>query len=145
MNFKERIENIITEIQKLISICYPDFDLKIEYLTIFAQSKQDYLYLRRFLQKLGEEIEANNGYKYKLRTTTEHQGEKIELIRVRKPDVHRKELGCADLKYDARDYSRMRETALNKGMDIIIRKGYEMIELSTFEINVYAYLVKDVL
>lgn len=33
--------------------------------------------------------------------------------------------------------------ALEKGWDIILRKGYEMIELSSFNLPVYVYLVSD--
>jgi len=38
----------------------------------------------------------------------------------------------------------LRSLALDQGLDIILRKGYEMIELSDFNINVYAYLIKDI-
>lgn len=92
---------------------------------------------------MGEESKANNGYKYKLSFPVNHLGERVELIRIRKPDIHRKELGCADLIYEKDDYEKLRTIALEKGFDVIVRKDYEMIELSDFKINVYAYLVKN--
>jgi len=95
------------------------------------------------MQQMGEESEANNGYKYKLSSPINHLGEQIDLIRIRKPDTHRKELGCADLTYDKGDYDKLRSIALEKGFDVIVRKDYEMIELSDFKINAYAYLIQE--
>ena len=143
MQVKNRVGEIVKEVQKLIKVCYPDYDFKVSYLTIFSQSDEDFDVLRENLQKLGQQSEANNGYKYRLNRPVDYLGEHIDLVRTRKPDVHRKELGCADLVYSERDYGKLREIALEKGFDVILRKGYEMVELSDLEINVYAYLVKD--
>lgn len=139
---RDRVNSIIENIHTLIKVCYPDFNLKIYYLTIFSQSSEDFQSLRSEMQKIGEESDANNGYKYKLSSPITYSDELIELIRIRKPDVHRKELGCADLIYKKEDYGKLKTIALEKGFNVIIRKGYEMIELSDFKINVYAYLVK---
>ena len=143
MEIRQRIEKIIKEVQKLIKVCYPNHDFKISFLTIFSQSDQDFEELRKILQGLGQESEANNGYKYKLDTPISYSDEDIELVRIRRPDVHRKELGCADLTYSEKDYLKYRDIALEKGFDITLRKDYEMIELSDFKIPAYVYLVKD--
>jgi hypothetical protein len=142
MSLEERIFSIIDEVCELREKCFPGFCLPIEYLVIFAQSAEDFNKVRTELQKNGEESEAHHGYSYQLRKSFEHNGEVVYSVRLRRPDVHRKELGCADLKYKENDYSGLRNIALDKGWDIIVRKEYEMIELSDFEINVYAYLVK---
>lgn len=144
MKLKQRINKIIVDVQKLSTVCYLDYNFKISYLTIFSQSEEDFKELRGELQNLGEEQKANNGYKYKLEKQVNHLGESIDLLRIRKPDLHRKELGCADLTYSDPDYPKLKEIALTNGFDVILRKGYEMIELSDFNINVYAYLVKDI-
>jgi hypothetical protein len=143
MKIKQRIEQIIDQIQALRAKCYPQYELSIEYLTIFSQSEEDFINLKKSLKELGEEAAANNGFKYNLKTSINYKGENINLIRIRKLDIHRKELGCADLTYKDQDYTKLREIALEKGLDIILRNGYEMIELSDFDMNVYAYLVKD--
>lgn len=139
----QRIEPIIQNVHLLSARCYPDFTFKIEYLTIFSQSPEDFESLQSELRKLGEESSANNGFKFKLNTPINYGNEIIDLVRIRMPDVHRKELGCVDLTYDKNKYKQLKEIALEKGFDVILRKGYEMIELSDFEINVYAYLVKE--
>jgi len=144
MDLEKRIVEIIEKIQELKNLCYPNYKLPIEYLTIFTQSEEDFKSVRESLLNLGKERETNNGFKYKLNFPITYQEEKILLLRIRKPDIHRQELGCADLKYKEEDYMDLREIALEKGFDIILRKEYEMIELSDFNINVYAYLVKDV-
>ncbi|HCC67850.1 TPA: hypothetical protein DEP90_01385 [Patescibacteria group bacterium] len=143
MEPRDRIYKIIEEVKKLRTICYPDHTLPIEYLTIFSQSKSEFEKIRTFLQRAGKERDANNGYKYILKESITYLEEIIEVVRVRKPDIHRKELGCADLKYKTQSYNNLRDTALKKGFDIILRERYEMIELSDFNINVYAYLIKD--
>ena len=139
-----RITELIEITIKLTDLVYPNYNFKIGHLTLFSHNTDDYNSLRSLLSSYGDEKEANNGYKYILNTTLELSDEKIEVIRVRKPDVHRHELGCCDLIYNEKDYEKLRNEALEKGLDIILRKGYEMIELSTFNLNVYAYLVKDI-
>lgn len=140
---RDRVNTIIEAIHNLIKACYPGFNFQISYLTIFSQSNEDFQSLKSEIQQMGEELDANNGFKYKLNSPIKYLGERIELIRIRKPDIHRKELGCADLSYKKEDYNNLRTIALEKGLDIIVRKGYEMIELSEFKINVYAYLVRE--
>ena len=118
--------------------------LKLEYITIFSKDNSDYEYLQNELKNLGEEKETNNGTKYILKTHLDILGESIGLVRVRKPDIHRSEIGCGDLSHTPEVYEDIRNRALDNGWDIILRKGYEMIELSNFDLPVYAYLVKDV-
>ncbi len=127
MEITQRVEKIIDQIQLLGKTCYPQYKLPIEYLTIFSQSEEDFSNLRENLKGIGDETEANNGFKYNLK----------------EPDIHRKELGCGDLKYMDKDYADLRAVALRKGLDIILRDDYEMIELADFDTNVYAYLVRD--
>lgn len=134
---------LIDHIHELIQATYPEYEFKISYLTFFSHSKMEFADLCSYFQELGEESEANNGFKYKLAEPIQHAGESISLIRVRKPDVHRPEIGCCDLEYPAAEYDKLRGKALEEGFDIILRKDYEMIELSTFELPVYAYFVKD--
>jgi len=143
MEIIQRIEKIIDHIQLLRTIYYPHYELPIEYLTIFSQSEEDFNNLKESLKEIGDETEANNGFKYNLKKPVNYNGESLNLIRIRKPDIHRKELGCGDLRYKDQDYTDLRNIALKKGIDVILRDGYEMIELSDFDINVYAYLVKD--
>src|SRR5687767_13553104 len=104
MTIQGRTNSIINKVHLLIKNCYPEFKFKISYLTIFSQSKEDFDDLRSFMKNKGEESKANNGYKYNLSLPFKYSGEQISLIRIRKPDVHRKELGCGDLFYQRKDY-----------------------------------------
>lgn len=142
-DINQRVANIVAAVLQLKSMIYPTFSLKISYLTLFAQSHTDYENLVRELTSQGNKSEANNGCKFDLSQPITVSGECINLIRIRKHDVHRPELGCADFSYLENDYSNLRNIAIERGLDIIIRKGYEMIELSTFDIPAYAYLVKE--
>jgi hypothetical protein len=102
--FTERFTNLISEIHRLISEIFTDKSLRIGYLTVFAQSKDDYNSLRSVLSQYGDELEANNGIKYVLYKPLQILSENVETIRIRKPDIHRPELGCCDLVYKEEDY-----------------------------------------
>ena len=142
MELEQRITKIVSDTKKLIKIFYPQFGLKAECLTIFSQNENDYLELINMLSKIGDKSEAHNGFMFTLHNKLEILGETIDLIRIRKHDVHRHEVGCCDFSYKDSNYQKMREIALDKGLDIVVRKEYEMIELSTFEIEAYAYIFK---
>jgi hypothetical protein len=143
MDITKICSEIVQKIDSLRKLLYPDYHWPISYLTIFAQSNTEFSVLRAELAALGAETAANNGYKYTLNTPLEIQGEVIPVIRVRQPDIHRTELGCADLSFDAADYEQLRAFAIQNKLDVIVRDGYEMIELSDFTTNVYAYLLKE--
>ena len=142
MDITDRINKTVSEVHRLVKVCLPKSTVKITYLTIFSQSEEDYLELNKMLSELGNKQEANHGVKFKLKNPFQIESETINLLRVRKPDVHRKEFGCADIKVVGSSYSELRELALKIGWDIIQRKTFEMIELSTFDINAYAYIMK---
>ena len=141
MTIEDRVRGVVLEIDKLLRTCLPDNECAITYLTIFSQSEDDYLQLNKQLSKLGKKEAANNGAKYELNRPMKVENREISLIRVRKPDVHRKEYGCADIEVTGMTYDNLKGLALEKGWDIIQRKSFEMIELSTFDINTYAYIM----
>ena len=143
MDISERIKTIIQSVHKLEEACFPQFDFKIGYLTIFSKDENDYNSLLEKLETLGVKEAANNGFKFKLNKKLELEGETIESVRIRVPDLHRPEYGCADLVYKENEYRQLRRVAVIKGFDIIYRGDYEMIELSTLDINAYAYLVAE--
>lgn len=144
MNDLEKLlKEIIQNVNKLKTLVYPEFQLKIGYLTIFSHSKEQYESLCNLLKKIGSESKTNNGNRYDLVKPLNISETTVRSIRIRRPDIHRFELGCCDLEYDENDYLKIRNLALEKGLDIILRKDYEMIELSTFDLPVYAYILKD--
>lgn len=140
-----KIKGIVDNIHNLKNHLSLEYSLPIEYLTIFSHKEVEFKELVKDLEQIGERSDANNGYKFNLYDSIRYKGEDLNLVRVRKPDIHRPELGCVDLKYNNEEYLKLRYTALDKGWDIILRKGYEMIELSSFDIPVLAYIVKDLL
>ena len=134
--------NCKINIHQLTEYCYPGLTARITYLTIFAKDNNDYNHLVDKLSQLGIKKEANNGFAFELSKSLNLQGDNIHLIRIRKPDIHRKEEGCADIQFKNKAYEELRTRAIEKGLDVIVRKKFEMIELSNFDINVYAYIVK---
>jgi len=63
---------------------------------------------------------------------------KLQLLKIRKPDVTRPELGDAD--FTISNYAEFKKKYLSqKGFNLIIRKNFEMIELVDPQFNVRAY------
>lgn len=117
--------------------------LNIAYLTIFAHVPEEYEQMLEAAQGLGERSEANNGEKFKLTEPLQTNYGQVHLLRIRKPDVYRPQLGCAD--FTVEDYAAFKTEELPKHpehMRRIERPEYEMIEFFTYHPNdVLAYVV----
>jgi hypothetical protein len=109
----------------------------ISYLTIFAHYPDEYENLIKLLGDLGKTSDANNGMKVELNRPIAE----ISLLRIRKPDPYRMQVGCADL--DVGDYETFRSKYLDnsKGLRLINRPKYEMIEFFDPDFDVLAYAV----
>jgi hypothetical protein len=69
---------------------------------------------------------------------------KLKLLKIRKPDERRNELGDADFTID--DYSQFKKDYLNKkGWNLIKRENFEMMELQDNDFNVLCYFSNPIL
>ncbi len=139
----EQLAKMISEktanlVEKTISQSLP-----ISYLTIFSHTPQEY---EKFIEWLGElrgSVEANNGLKFLLSEPLETSCGPVAQIRIRKPDVYRSQLGCAD--FTVKDYLVFKSEIYAKypsNLRLIERSDYEMFEFFDFENNdVLAYVV----
>jgi hypothetical protein len=118
-------------------------DLPISYLTICSHHPHEYERFIEWAEELGEKAEANNGFKFLLKEPLQTANGAVAQIRIRKPDVYRSQLGCAD--FEVEDYESFKKEELPKHPDnlrLIERPEYEMLEFFDFDNNdVLAYIV----
>jgi hypothetical protein len=119
--------------------------LPISYITIFTHAQYEYERFIEWAQELGQSAEANNGLKFQLNEPLQTANGTVTHIRIRKPDVYRCQLGCADFKVE--DYVTFKEEELPKhpeNLRLIERPEYEMLEFFDFDTNhVLAYIVSE--
>jgi hypothetical protein len=114
--------------------------LPITFLTVFAHYDDEYDTLSDIIRGWGEMGKANNGVKVRLSKAIRERGQSIEELRIRQPDPYRMQVGCCDFGVD--DYSAFKETNLGKrGLRLIERPKYEMIEFFDPDFDVLAYIV----
>ena len=127
---------VASEVLRLIetttSNAYP-----ISYLTIFTHYREEYEKLISILPDLGKVSDANNGLQVEL----DKPVNKINRLRIRKPDPYRMQVGCADL--NVGDYNTFKEKYLSSSTNLrlIERLEYEMIEFFNPDFDVLAYSV----
>jgi hypothetical protein len=117
--------------------------LPITYLTIFAKHEHEYVRLLEWTRALGTPSETNNGFRFSLNQPIQTIAGDISMIRIRKPDPERPQLGCAD--FEVEDYESFKTNELPKHpehLKRIERTDYEMIEFYDTQANeVLAYVV----
>jgi hypothetical protein len=117
--------------------------LSISYLTIFSHHAHEYERFIGWAEELGQKSEANNGLRFVLNNPIQTKVGAIEHIRIRKPDVYRSQLGCAD--FEVEDYGAFKRYELPKypnNLRLIERPEYEMLEFFDFDNNdVLAYII----
>jgi hypothetical protein len=108
----------------------------LESLTVFAHYDDEYERLVDLLRAKGEQVGENNGPFVKLAAPIAD----VALIRVRKPDPYRMQVGCADLRVP--DYEEFKRRYIGApGVRLIERPEYEMLEVHHPDYDVLAYIV----
>lgn len=115
-------------------------ELPISYLTIFSHFDDEYNGLLEIINKLGQISDANNGIKVKLKKPINFDNQKVGLLRIRKPDVERPQVGCCDFKIENYDNFKNNYLRNNDNLRLIIRSEYEMIEFFDSNFDILAYV-----
>lgn len=110
----------------------------VNYACLFSQSDLEYKDLLDLASVLGEVIEKTpTGPIYRIKSFPTEAGP-LQLVKVRKPDSSRKELGDADFTVD--DYTKFKAKYLDQPrFKLIERENFEMMELSDPSSEVLAY------
>lgn len=110
----------------------------VNYACIFSQSETEYSELLNIAKQLGKVVqETPSGFLFVIPPLETVAG-KLQLLKIRLPDVSRPERGDAD--FTVSDYLQFKATNLARpGFKLIPKEGWEMIELmdSAFNVRVY--------
>jgi len=110
----------------------------VNYACVFCQDEEQYKSLAALAQEIGKVIEETpTGPLFHIQPLNTLAG-KLRLLKIRKPDATRPELGDAD--FTVSDYPEFKKKYLSqRGFKLIVRKNFEMIELVDPKFNVRVY------
>ena len=135
---KQFIQEIIKKANDLKNKHTSKENAPVNYACIFCQTGNQYDELLELTKSIGTIIkETPTGPLFQIEPLNTVAGD-LKLLKIRKPDETRKELGDAD--FTVSNYSEFKETHLSQeGFKLIKREDFEMIELidSEFDVRVY--------
>ena len=138
MDLKQFVQEIVKKANALKNKYTSEEKALVNYACIFCQSKEQYDKFIILAQKIGNVIkETPTAPLFQIDPLDTVAG-KLQLLKIRKPDPTRLELGDAD--FTVTDYSEFKEKYLSqKEFKLIVRENFEMIELmdTQFDVRVY--------
>jgi len=137
-NFKKLVQKVVKKSNDLKDKYTSEKNAKVNYACIFCQSNEQYGDFINIVKRIGKIIkETPTGPLFQIFPLETVAG-KLQILKIRKPDVTRTELGDAD--FTVSDYSKFKKKCLSeKGFKLISREKMEMIELigSGFDVRTY--------
>lgn len=136
-NFIKLVQNIVDEANQL-KRQFTAYSSPVNYACIFCQDNNEYDLFIKFANSLGEIIqETKMGPVFKTKPIKTIAG-KLELLKIRKPDITRPERGDAD--FTLSNYQKFKQKHLGQpGFSLIDKGNFEMIELVNTKFNVLVY------
>ncbi|MFH0949328.1 MAG: hypothetical protein V1802_02465 [Candidatus Aenigmatarchaeota archaeon] len=137
-NLKQFVQEIVKKADTLKNKYTSEEKALVNYACIFCQNNEQYNNLVVVTQKIGKVIEeTTKGPLFHIQSLDTVSG-KLRLLKIRKPDATRPELGDAD--FTVTNYPEFKRKYLSqKGFSLIVRKNFEMIELVDPQFGVRAY------
>ena len=135
---EELIQKIVKQSKELKDKYVNEYNATLSYCCIFSQTDEQYNEFENQTIKTGRLLaKTKTGNLYQINPMETVAGT-LKILKIRKPDVTRKELGDCDFKLD--NYSNFKEKFLSKEkFKLIERENFEMIELMDNEFNVRVY------
>lgn len=135
---KQLVEEIVKKSNDLKNKHTSEKKAPVNYACIFCQNDEQYDSLVALAQEIGKVIEETpTGPLFHIQPLDTIAG-KLQLLKIRKPDATRPELGDAD--FTVLNYPEFKNKYLpQKGFKLIVRENFEMIELVDPQFNVRAY------
>jgi hypothetical protein len=137
-NLRQFVQEIVKKASNLKDKHTSEKNASVNYACIFCQNDEQYDSLAALAQEIGKVIEETpTGPLFHIQPLDTAAG-KLQLLKIRKPDATRPELGDAD--FTVSDYPEFKKKYLSQeGFSLIVRKNFEMIELVDPKFNVRAY------
>ena len=137
-NLKQFVQEIVKKANVLKNKYTFEKNVPVNYACIFCQSDEQYNSFAVLAHEIGKIVEETpTGPLFHIQPLNTIAG-KLRLLKIRKPDTTRTELGDAD--FTVSNYPEFKKKyLLQKGFKLIVRKNFEMIELIDLQFNVRAY------
>ncbi|HNW71672.1 MAG TPA: hypothetical protein PKZ36_00320 [Candidatus Paceibacterota bacterium] len=134
---EELIKKIVKDAEELKDKYTDQKSIPVNYACIFCQSEEEQTNFLKEAHKLGTIIqETPSGPLFKISLDT--VAGKLQLLKIRKPDLTRQERGDAD--FTVSDYPSFKEKCLKEQeFSLIQKENFEMIELYEKDNNVRVY------
>jgi hypothetical protein len=139
------VKNLIKSVQEIVKRANilkdkhtSEKNAPVNYACVFCQNDEQYDSLVALAQEIGKVIEETpTGPLFHIQPLDTIAGN-LQLLKIRKPDATRPELGDAD--FTVLNYPKFKNKYLpQKGFKLIVRKNFEMIELTDPKFNIRAY------
>lgn len=131
------VQEIVAQANELKNKHTEETKAPVNYACIFCQSEKQYDDLIKILQNCKIAKETAAGPVFYIKPMKTAAGE-LTMLKIRKPDASRKELGDAD--FTVSDYEKFKKEYLHKkGFSLMKRQEMEMLELVDSNFNVRAY------
>jgi hypothetical protein len=137
-SLKQLVQDIVKKANDLKNRHTSEEKSPVNYACIFCQNDEQYDELLKILQQIGKVVEKTpTGNVFHIEPIETVAG-KLQLIKLRKPDKKRPELGDAD--FTVSNYTEFKKAYLtSRGFSLITREKFEMIELVDPLFNVRVY------
>lgn len=118
-------------------------DLPVDYVHIFAQSKEEQKELLSKIKQLGKVVERpKTGITYQLNQPHLTEAGELLLVNIRFPDPTRPQRGAPDFRVE--DFKEFKKQVLNKeNINLIQRPNYEMVEIWDKKEDVLVYFLSE--
>ena len=135
---KQLVQEIVKKANALKNKRTSEKKAPVNYACVFCQSKDQHNNMLAVMQNIGKKIkETPTGPVFHIPPLNTAAGN-LQLLKIRKPDPTRPELGDAD--FTVTNYAEFKKNCLSqKGFKLIVRENFEMIELVDPKFNARAY------
>lgn len=136
----ERINQIVEQGIDLKNKYLQEENATIDYVAMFTQNSEEYDFYNQELNTIASIVNENTtGITYRLNVALATNAGELYLIKVRKPDQNKAQLGAPDFKID--NYDNLKEKYLKNPQFGITKAsdGTEMVELKDENFNVLVY------
>ncbi len=113
-------------------------------LTIFSHYPDEFERLKEAALSMGSLESENNGPYVRLNEPIQLPNNQLNLLRIRKPDPYRMQVGCCD--FEVKNYQEFKDKYLDhhsNNLRVIERPEYEMIEFFDPDFDVMAYMLSN--
>ncbi|RJQ17060.1 hypothetical protein C4573_03310 [Candidatus Woesearchaeota archaeon] len=129
------VKDIVKKANSLKDTYTSEKNARVNYACVFCQNDAQYTHFVSAVK--GKIIEQTpTGPLFQIQPVNTVAG-KLQLLKIRKPDKARPELGDADFTVSYQEFKK--KYLSQKGFSLIIRKNFEMIELKDPSFDVLAY------